>query len=114
MTAVDVLLGLAPEAGPSCVALLLAVEKVNDSGRRVPCQTRPDSWSDDATRDERQEAEVACGWCPVIDVCRDYAQAGRETCHVWGGIDRGSRATKQKQNVSGAAAHDNHEKENLR
>lgn len=36
-------------------------------------------------------AEVCRSCCPLLDLCRDYADKAGERWHVWGGSDRQGR-----------------------
>lgn len=53
----------------------------------TPCQADPGPWFAD-TPEARGLAAHACGSCPIVAPCRDYADAAGERCGVWGGQDR--------------------------
>lgn len=58
-----------------------------DAGRPVPCQDGTDRWlSEDP--DQRAEAAELCPRCPVLDACRESADAHKEKFGVWAGVDR--------------------------
>lgn len=72
-------------------------------GWRVPCQAEPEAWWAKAhppVEAERQGAAVeACGWCPVVGLCRDYALTAREAEGVWGGTSPADRRRLQTESA---------------
>ncbi|QYJ05386.1 WhiB family transcriptional regulator [Nocardioides panacisoli] len=85
-------LGLKPDAAPRFIELLHLVDQ------NTPCVVDPAPFSSD-DRAERAEAAEACQWCPALEACAAYADAQRETWHVWAGVDRTPkpRASKKEQ-----------------
>lgn len=65
-----------------------------DLGR---CRETPDLFynSDEEAKATRRRKEAAakklCGQCPVIEACRQHAQASRELYGVWGGMTESER-----------------------
>ncbi|MEP7738304.1 WhiB family transcriptional regulator [Nocardioides sp. 31GB23] len=63
--------------------------------RQVPCVEDPGAWSASrktpAEAARQDEAREACGWCPVLELCRAYAVAAREPVGVWGGLNERER-----------------------
>lgn len=64
-------------------------------GWRVACQADPEVWwrsgSSSAAVADRAAAVEACGWCPVVGLCREYAVAADEVEGVWGGTTPAER-----------------------
>ena len=79
--------------------LYAAISDAKEAKRHVPCLSWiGDMWLSDQTADQRQAAE-ACQACAVIDKCRGYIAAHRESDGVWAGltaIDRGEERTNSK------------------
>lgn len=88
-------LTIRPEAIPAWHALSDALVQLEAEGRQVICRTDPDPFTSE-DEDEREDAAAACSYCPVVNACRSFAEANKETDHVWGGIDRTSRTHKRK------------------
>lgn len=65
-------------------------------GRPVPCRVDPEPFTSENYR-QRAEAAQACGACPLLNPCREYAQAQDERWHVWAGVDRRPRPTKRSK-----------------
>lgn len=68
-------------------------------GWAVPC--RDDGHSNDWLSDDRAaqtRAVAACGGCPLLDACRDYATTARNApglWGVWGGRRYGTKTTEE-------------------
>ncbi|GAA1551588.1 WhiB family transcriptional regulator [Brevibacterium picturae] len=56
----------------------------------VSCRYDPDTWFS-IVGDEQQYAKRFCASCPVINECRDYADALNVRVGIWGGENRASR-----------------------
>lgn len=67
---------------PAPLALFRAVV---DAGGRVPCVVSPQVWTNPASRSDVAQAIVACGWCPVRDLCRSVAAEQQPHGVVQGG-----------------------------
>lgn len=93
-------LGVSMDARASFVALLLAVDRLNEAGKRTPCQGSPASWSADAALSDRRQAAQACQFCPVLEECGAYADAAAEPWHVWAGRDRSLRPSNRKTDAA--------------
>ena len=60
--------------------------RLTEQGVRVPCHNA-DEWTSDHA-DDRAYAAALCRPCPVLAPCRQAADEGNATYHVWGGTDR--------------------------
>jgi len=90
VTAIAVMLGVAPAALPAWDRLCAAL----DAFDRPPiCRANPDDWAD-ARATVRAEAAAACSWCPVVEACREYGR--HESAGVWGAVDRTPPAHRQE------------------
>jgi Transcription factor WhiB len=80
-------------------ALSAALLTLTHRDVRPPCGDGSDRWvSDD--RDQRASAATQCqSSCPLVTVCRDYADAIHPTHGVWGGTDR-TRGTRQPRQAA--------------
>jgi hypothetical protein len=67
-------------------ALTDALAALRDRDESTPCQRRPERVF--GTLEDRQRAAAACEGCPILAVCRSYAESTRQTHGVWGGVDR--------------------------
>jgi len=90
-------LGIAPDAIPAWLALVAALDRLADRGRRPVCETRPDQWSADVRATARRDAAEACGYCAALHPCASYADAAGERFGVWGGVDRGLRPSSNRR-----------------
>ncbi len=79
------------------LTLTTTLAALEQAGRRVPCRgASSDAWtSEDAGT--RKEAADACQHCPALALCTAYADAARESWHVWAGRDRTRRTHKQQR-----------------
>lgn len=80
------------------LSLAQALDLLEEMGRKTPCQANPAPFVSDELTD-RREALKACGHCPVLDLCRTYAEVSDEPWHVWGGQDRPT-ARRRKDTVA--------------
>lgn len=96
MTKLANVLGIPTDAMPAWLALCAALDRLADDGRAPVCQQRPDQWSDDARPHARRDAAEGCTFCPALHPCAAFAEAAAEKHHIWGGIDRATRPTKEK------------------
>jgi hypothetical protein len=64
---------------------------------RPPC-AHDDRWTSD-DHDTRASAARLCQTCPLIVVCRDYANAVHPTHGVWAGVDR-TRGTRRPREAT--------------
>lgn len=80
-------LGIRPAAMNAYLALVDALNRMSDDGRRPVCENRPEQWSSDARPPARQDAAAACVFCPAQAACLAYAIAQSEPAGVWGGRD---------------------------
>lgn len=71
-----------PEAAPALRRLIAELSAREDE---LPCQLDPNSHYDD---NRTSDAITACGRCPLIEPCAEFAAANRERHGVWGGRDR--------------------------
>lgn len=48
------------------------------------CVGAPEKWTSDELPTDR-EAALACASCPLLDLCREYAETAHPAWGVWGG-----------------------------
>ena len=48
------------------------------------CVGNPEKWTSDELPTDR-EAALACASCPLLDLCREYAETAHPAWGVWGG-----------------------------
>ena len=77
----DAVVGVLPASESAWRALVLAAEGAPCSGPHA------DRWTSDDPED-RAAAAFECEGCPVIGLCRTYADLAGERFHVWAGVDR--------------------------
>lgn len=70
-----------------------------ETGQRTACQADPAPFVSEELHD-RRAALKACAHCPVLDPCRDYAEANDEPWHVWGGQDRPAVRRRQARKAT--------------
>lgn len=75
-----------------------AVERVRESGGRVPCRTggieATRGWTS-SNPDEQRIAAAACGDCAALAMCREYAAANPLEAGVLGGLTEQDRKPKR-------------------
>lgn len=75
--------------------LARALEVLADRGLSTPCQREPEAWFAEH-RAQQADAAEACGWCPLLEPCRTYADVTEQMHGVWGGVPRLARpATRE-------------------
>jgi hypothetical protein len=74
------------DATAAMTALSDALLTLTRRDKRPPCTHDPDRWTSDE-RDQRDSAVRQCQSCPLIVVCRDYANQIHPTHGVFGGHD---------------------------
>lgn len=67
------------------------IDELRDQGRGPVCLNAWELWASSRAEDQAEALE-ACGWCPLLEACREYAVAAREPEGVWGGLTVGDRA----------------------
>ncbi|MET8521518.1 WhiB family transcriptional regulator [Nocardioides sp. NPDC004968] len=73
---------------PTRRTLEVAIAQASGRGESVPCRRAyADLWTS-ASKPERNAAARRCEGCPVLGLCRDYAEVRGERVGVWRGIDR--------------------------
>lgn len=83
--------------------LLDALGTLAEAGRVTPCQRDPHPFTGEVGKPERDLATGLCRTrCPVVDLCRDYAERAGESHHVWGGQNRHSMDLRRPADVSGS------------
>lgn len=82
------------------LVLAEALDRLDEAGHVTPCQADPAPFVSDDLHD-RREALKACHHCPVLDLCRTYAEVSDEPWHVWGGQDR---PAARRRNTKASAA----------
>lgn len=65
-------------------AKLLTVLRTEAAKQNAPCTKDPEKWAGDELPTDR-EAQLMCSTCPVIDLCRQYADEAHPAWSVWGG-----------------------------
>lgn len=93
-------LDLQPEAAPVFARLVIAASDLADRGRPTPCQRRPESWVSDNHTERRDAAEACRLGCPLLDLCREYADAQDERYGVLGGRDHNRTPNRQNRDRS--------------
>jgi hypothetical protein len=84
---------VSPAAREAGDALTLALIELADLDLRTPCQTDPEGFfADSATF--LADAVEACTWCPVLELCGQFADANDERYGVWGGRLRSDRSSR--------------------
>ncbi len=96
MTKSVAVLGIPAAAQPAWLALVAALDRLADRGRRPVCESSPDAWLSEQFT-ERRDAAEACSWCPLLDACGVYADAAGEVWGVWAGADRQARPKRPKE-----------------
>lgn len=79
------------DAVASWSALQAGIDELRDQGRGPVCLNAWDLWASPRAEDQAEAVE-ACGWCPLLEACREYAVAAREPEGVWGGLTVRDRA----------------------
>jgi hypothetical protein len=82
------------DATTAMTALSNALLSLAHRDRRPPCTHDPDRWTSDDP-DQRNSAVRQCQSCPLIVVCRDYANEIRVSFGVFGGHDY-TKTTRQR------------------
>lgn len=60
-----------------------------DHDHAPPCATGSDDWYSERRRTRTIAARICRAHCPLLDLCRDYADTAGERFGVWGGVDHG-------------------------
>ena len=72
----------------------------------VPCRDdgHGDDWLTDHDPAAIARAVEACGACPLLAACRDFAEASRAPAGVWGGHAYTSATTRDQPTATAAGA----------
>lgn len=76
-----------PPARRARANLDAALRDLLQAGRTTPCMNDPEPFTSDS-HEERALAAQAWSYCPLLALCRTYAEAADERWLVWAGQDR--------------------------
>ena len=83
--------------------LLDAAERVESTGRRVPCRgPQAERWISERP-EKLQHAADACAGCPLMEPCADLAIQHGELAGVWGGLTPRAREAERRRRRASAA-----------
>lgn len=80
-------------------ALTAALTELADLEVCTPCQSDPLAYFADSAA-QLADAVEACRHCPVLALCRGFAEANDERFGVWGGVLRSDRALRRQSAAS--------------